>query len=454
MTTIDGSTPAVVLVCHRHVGVCITRTLGRLGVPVYGIDPYRGAPAFFSRYCRGKFIWDLHSAPAEQSVEFLRKVGRKIGRRSVLIPTSDIGAMFVAEHADQLARDFIFPRQDARLIRSLCSKKEMHRLVRRAGLDAPETAFPQSRDEVVEYLRGGARFPILLKPIYNRIPSSEIRPWRMLKVYSERELLENYERVEHPSMPNVMLQEYIPGGEDMTWTFNGYFDARGECLVAFTGRKLRNYPPYFGQASLAACADNAYVRDATIRFMKSIGYHGALDLGYRYDSRDGRYKINDINPRLGAMFRTFVGEGGVDVARALYQDLTGQPVVASAAPEGRKWMVEDVDPISSIRYWLDRNMTVRQWLASLRGVRETAFFAREDPLPLVAAYMMDIWFGLRASFELKARAADADRRLKPESARPQAETNAAITPPTSASAAGAKLSPRISHSHRGSRVSP
>ena len=98
----DVSTPAVVLVCNRQVGLGIVRSLGRLGVPVYGVDDNRRAPAFFSRYCRGKAIWDLHGSSPEESVRFLVRLGRQLGRRSVLIPTSDIGAMFVADQADQL----------------------------------------------------------------------------------------------------------------------------------------------------------------------------------------------------------------------------------------------------------------------------------------------------------------------------------------------------------------
>src|SRR5712671_7863823 len=89
----DKATPVVVLVCHHHVGLGIARSLGRLGVAVYGIDSDRLSPMFFSRYCRGTFIWDLHSAPAEESIAFLSEVSRKIGRRAILIPTSDIGAM-------------------------------------------------------------------------------------------------------------------------------------------------------------------------------------------------------------------------------------------------------------------------------------------------------------------------------------------------------------------------
>jgi predicted ATP-grasp superfamily ATP-dependent carboligase len=191
-------------------------------------------------------------------------------------------------------------------------------------------------------------------------------------------------------MPNLMLQEYIPGGDEMTFTFNGYFDRGGDCKVAFTGRKLRNYPPYFGQASLGICAHNDAVAKTTIDFMKAIGYRGPLDLGYRYDSRDGRYKVNDINPRIGAMFRLFVGQNGMDVARALYQDMTGQPVLASSTQEGRKWIVEDCDWISALRYWRDGKLTLKGWRQSLAGLNEASYLALDDPWPMAGAVAMDV----------------------------------------------------------------
>ena len=149
----DPSTPVLVLVSHHHVGIGIARSLGRLGIRVYGMDRDRFSPMFFSRYCRGLFIWDLHRAPVGDSIAFLREVSRKIGRRALLIPTSDIGAMFVEEHADQLADKYIFPERSACLVRSLCNKREMYYLARRCNVDAPETAFPRSREDVVEYLK-------------------------------------------------------------------------------------------------------------------------------------------------------------------------------------------------------------------------------------------------------------------------------------------------------------
>src|SRR3990172_3381338 len=102
--------------------------------------------------------------------------------------------------------------------------------------------------------------------------------------------------------------------------FNGYFDSSSRCLFGLTGRKLRQYPPYTGVTSLGVCERNETVTKLTLRLMTAIGYRGALDIGYRYDARDGRYKLLDANPRVGMTFRLFVDTEGLDVVRALYLD--------------------------------------------------------------------------------------------------------------------------------------
>jgi D-aspartate ligase len=369
--------PVVVLGCYRHGGLAIVRSLGRLGAPVYAVHPDGTSPACFSRYCHGRIRWDIDTAAPEDSLRLLKELRERIGRRSVLIATSDLGAMFVADHAERLAEWFVFPAQDGQLIRALCSKKDMYHLAKKWNVATPEITFPRSMADLEKFL-ATARFPVLLKPVSS---GPAVTPMRL--VQTPDELLAHYRSSGNPWASNVMIQEYIPGADEMTWTFNGYFDRDGGCKVAFTGRKLRNYPPYFGQGSLGVCVRNDEVEKTTIAFMQAIGYRGPLDLGYRYDARDGRYKVNDINPRIGAMFRLFVGANGMDVARALYQDMTGQEVEPATTPEGRKWIVEDRDWISALRYLRDGNLTLRGWRESLRGVQELSFFAKDDPWPLV-----------------------------------------------------------------------
>jgi D-aspartate ligase len=383
MTIADTSTPVLILRSHSHGGLNIMKSLGPLGVRVYNVDPHRLAPASHSRYCRGNFVWDIEGIPGAVSLGYLAEIRRKIGQRAILIPTTDVTARLVDCWRAPLRDLFIFPEQRHGLVKSLCSKKQMYLLARQHGIPTPGCCFPASRADLEASLED-LRFPVLLKGIDGQ------RLWertgkKMFIVSSADELIRTYTNAEDPLCPNLMVQEYIPGGDDTIWMFNGYFNSRSECVVGFTGKKLRQCPIHTGSTSLGICMANPAVEQTTLHFMKAVGYRGILDIGYRYDARDGLYKVLDVNPRIGATFRLFVGSDGMDVARALYCDLTGQPVFPSPAVDGRKWIVEDLDLLSSYRYFREGSLTLRGWLDSLRGIDEAAFLSLRDPAPLFFA---------------------------------------------------------------------
>jgi D-aspartate ligase len=375
----DRTRPVLVLKLYHQCGLGVVRSLGRLGIPVYGVHDDLAGPVPASRYCRETFEWNLDVEPAERSVAFLLDVGERLGGDALLIPTDDVGSVFVADNADTLANRFCFPDQPPGLAQALYSKKGMYLLCRETGVPTPETLFPESRDEVPG-LGGQIGFPVVVKGI-DSWRLQQRSGVRMAIANDAAELLARYDELEDPAAPNVMLQEYIPGGEDSVWMFNGYFDGRSDCLVSFTGRKLRQYPAYTGMTSLGVCLANESVERETKEFMRAIGYRGILDIGWRFDARDGRYKLLDVNPRIGATFRLFVGTNGLDVVRAFYLDLTGQPVPRTAQRDGRKWMVENYDVASALRYFRDGKLGLREWARSFRGVEEAAWFARDDSLP-------------------------------------------------------------------------
>jgi predicted ATP-grasp superfamily ATP-dependent carboligase len=125
------------------------------------------------------------------------------------------------------------------------------------------------------------------------------------------------------------------------------------------------------------------VAQTTIRFMKAIGYQGVLDIGYRFDARDGQYKVLDANPRVGQAFRLFVSENDMDVVKSLYLDLTGQEQFPITPREGRRWLIEDFDLISSFHYFQEGTLSAGTWLRSFKGVEEAAWFSWSDPRPFV-----------------------------------------------------------------------
>jgi predicted ATP-grasp superfamily ATP-dependent carboligase len=66
-----------------------------------------------------------------------------------------------------------------------------------------------------------------------------------------------------------------------------------------------------------------------------------------------------------------------------YFDLTGQELGEIRMEEGRRWVVGDIDLLASIRSFRAGATSLRSYLRSLRGVRETGYFAMDDPLPLL-----------------------------------------------------------------------
>jgi len=377
----DTSLPVLVLQMHHHGALGAMRSLGRLGVRLYGVHPTRRPVASFSKYCRNVFALDLDRTPPDQCVDRLRDIARGIGARPLLMPTNDESALFVARNASELQDFCLFPANSVDVVWSLYNKKGMYLLAKRLSIPTPDTLFPESRKDVLEFCER-ARFPVMLKASDN-IRTSRRAGRKMVIVRSKEELIGQYHAMEDGSNPSLMIQEYIPGGDDSVWMLNGYFDEHAECLFSITAKKIHQTPVYTGMTALGVCLPNPAVESATKTLVGAVGYKGILDIGYRYDARDGLYKLLDVNPRLGATFRLFVGHNGMDVSRAQYLHFTGQPVPVSRICTGRKWILEDADLVSCIQYYRDGVVSLREWLGSYRGLRECAWYAADDIVPFL-----------------------------------------------------------------------
>jgi D-aspartate ligase len=380
----NTSVPVIVFSCvvptqgvsRAYGALGVARSLGRLGVPIYMVGDKGLWPISFSRYWKKVFPLDL-SAPLEESLQFLRDVACTVGGRPILLAATDRTAVFVAKNSAALEENFIFPKVNPELLRRLTNKSEMARTAKANGIPAPETSFPQSRQDVEKFLQD-ARFPVMLKGANPLLPFGTIKEI----IGDAKQLFARIDEAAAGGPPNLILQEYIPGGDGSVWMCNAYFNHDSDCLATFTGKKLRQYPPHAGVASLAESEPNQTVEAITRRFLKAVGYQGLVGIGYRYDARDGLYKVLDVNPRVSGVFRLFVAADGMDIARVAYLDLTHQSVPPITIPAGRKWMMEE-DFISAFQYARQGKLTFKQWRESLRGVKEWLWLSRDDVMPFV-----------------------------------------------------------------------
>jgi predicted ATP-grasp superfamily ATP-dependent carboligase len=382
----DVSTPAVVLkldpnVLH-HGGLGVIRSLGRLGVPVYGVHEGPWAPAASSRYLAGRMFWQPPPDDVDRITAGLLELARRIGRTAVLLPTDDAGAIFLAEHGGPLRDRFLFADPPADLPRQVAGKYSLFRLCRDLGVPSPRAMMAWSAGEAADFA-ATAGFPVIgkLTTPWRAAAQHDGPPLRSTTIIHNRaELAEAWLRCTEAGL-GLMLQEYLPGVPGQDWFFHGYRDTAGRCQPAFTGVKDRSYPAYAGLTSLGHAVPNTELRDQLTGLLGTLDFRGIVDLDLRFDPRDGQYKLLDFNPRLGAQFRLFEDTAGLDVARAAYLDLTGQPMTGHGMVAGRRFLVENYDPLGAVGYWRAGQLRPSSWAASLRQVDELAWFARDDLRP-------------------------------------------------------------------------
>lgn len=382
---IDSSTPLFALRRSfaelQHGVLNIARSAGRLGIPAHATRSGRHEPATRSRYLRGALELP-HGASDEQWLSELLSYGAKLGS-SVLLALDDDSAVFLDDHRDALGEAYILPASPPGLARRLASKRVLWELCEQIGIAAPESSFPASEEEAANQ-SAAFGYPVVLKRSEPWIEPRDAGAPSVAIARTEAELRFWHRRMESAVKPQVMIQEYIPGGSSSIWMFNGYFDLRSECLYASTGRKLRQRGPRTGPTTLGVCSWNEAVADSATQLMRELSYSGIVDMGFRYDERDGRYKLLDVNPRTGSSFRLFAAVGGLDVVRAAYLDLTGQRVPRDRARDGRTWLVEPYDIVASAQLASARELTLSSWLRSLSAVDERAWWAGDDIAPFLA----------------------------------------------------------------------
>jgi D-aspartate ligase len=380
------ATPAVIFKLASdpmgHATLAIGRSLGRLGVPVHLATPDPKAAGAASRYVAGWTATPSFTTDHAAVVEILLRLAEQLGTPAVLIPTDDVAALFVADNLSRLTEAFLLPAQPAGLALDLSNKARLHELCLRAAVPTPEARFPTSRDEMLGHAEE-LGFPVVMKSMDPRILRRRRGAVSVAIARSRSEALELYDRIEDPREPNIMLQEFIPGDARSIWMFDGYFDRSGDCAIGIVGQKIRQAPPRTGATTLGVAVHNEVVRELAVRFLGGLGYRGIVDLGFRFDGRDGRYKLLDVNPRIGSSFRLFVTRDDLDVAKALYLDLTGQHVPSGDYREGRRWLVEDLDAGTSLQLARRGELGFREYLVSLRGIDETAWASRDDLKPVI-----------------------------------------------------------------------
>jgi predicted ATP-grasp superfamily ATP-dependent carboligase len=371
-----GSGIGAVVTAADYRALGVVRSLGRKGIPVWVLKGRQHLLASFSRYSSRSLVWPVEDEPSR--VEFLVKLASEQGLQGwVLFPTDDEMVGLVARHYEPLSKHFRLTTPPKEQYDPMCNKWLLYQFAAKLKLDQPWTLCPRDAEQLATL---PCSFPLIIKPalreVTNRLTSE--KAWQ---VDDHRSLLARYEEACRVlPCDEVLIQEVVPGGADSQFSYAAVC-SEGRPLAAVVAKRIRQYPMDYGRFSTAVeTVDEPGVVEPSLRLLAALGYTGLIEIEFKRDCRDGRFKVIDLNPRVWG-WHTIGSRLGLDFAYFQWLMSCGKSIPQMHAASGLHWVRMNPDWLVVLLEVLRGRLSLSQYLRSLHPPLETPIFAFDDLAP-------------------------------------------------------------------------
>jgi predicted ATP-grasp superfamily ATP-dependent carboligase len=223
-------------------------------------------------------------------------------------------------HKQELSKHFTVPVPDYDIAKLFLDKKETYNVAIKAGIPIPLTIYPSNMEEASAII-GKIKYPIMIKP-RNRDNFVEIFNTKLFIVNKEEDLKHKLELCFRYKL-KVIITEIIPGDDTQLFAYNFYISTNGNELAGACQQKLRQSPPNYGIARVMKTVVNNDVIELSRRFLNHLpGFFGQGHLEFKYDIRDRKYKLMEMNGRITLQNELFA-KAGVNFPYIYYQEWSG-----------------------------------------------------------------------------------------------------------------------------------
>lgn len=375
--------PAVVILNMHYTGLGVARALRGIEAEVWGLSFDDSFIGNSTRYCRFASYPDPARDPAA-ALEFFREFARRFEHRPLIIPTRDLDLQFLLAHRSELESCYLIPLAPTDPMERIIEKSRLVAVAGRLGIAVPEEIRVSRWEELAAAWRriGG---PCIVKPaVASQWRAGEmlqaVRGQKVVQCASLAELEQFYRRIVRLD-PVVLVQEFIPGSDEDLLIFGSYVNARRGITRYFTARKIIQAPPQSGTGIVVEALPVPEIVDPSLRLLKELEFAGISEIEYKLDRRSGRHVLIEINPRHWDQHALGLA-CGVNLTRALYQDLTGDPVDEMTQSASRVSWIGEAGYLIGLRGALrGTNYPLRQYLRPLFRRKTWATLSLRDPRP-------------------------------------------------------------------------
>ncbi|MDY6325558.1 MAG: ATP-grasp domain-containing protein [Catonella sp.] len=245
------------------------------------------------------------------------------GKKLLLVPCGDNYIKLLVRNQDKLKDIYEFKCIDEDLLMNLSLKENFYKVCDKYGFLYPKT--DECTFENYKEHKPPFGFPMIIKP------SNSVAYWNCHFPYKKKVFVAENETEYRKILDAIygssykdtlILQEYIPGDDSHMRVLNAYCGSDKKVKLISLGRVLLEEQTPEGIGSYAAII-NGYDEELSMKmksFLEDIGYIGFANFDMKYDERDGKYKLFEMNLRQGRS-SYFVTAGGYNLAKYLVDDI-------------------------------------------------------------------------------------------------------------------------------------
>ena len=313
---------------------------------IYGITSH-----VYGKYptgpCYGsKIMHYMAEEKADQTETFLRLVedfAKKHQQESVLLMgCGDSYVQLISENKDKLPSNVIAPYIDSELMNDLIHKERFYQLCEKVGVDYPDTFVHHPKDPMDFELPFPG--PFIVKP------SNGIEYWKhpyptqkkVYKVDTREEVGRVLEDIYTSGYEDsVIIQNFIPGDDTYMRVLTNYSDQYGKVKLMCLGHVLleEHTPHGIGNHAVILTEHNEELAQKFKTLLEEMNYVGFSNFDIKYDERDGKYKVFEINTRQGRS-NFYVTGAGANIAQYVVEDYVyNHPIDFRVVKQESLWWV-------------------------------------------------------------------------------------------------------------------
>ena len=306
---------------HQYTG----RKADLIGITIPGVKPFSYTK--YTKILNIKYVeklWEEEVFLNAINEYYLEHKDEKI----LLVSSNETYGEFIAKNQEILKDKFYFNYPSVNLQKTLVNKELFYKTYENSVIDLPKTIYYDCKKD--EKISENLMFPIIVKPA-NVILFKHITFKGKKKIYRLHSMDELNEVIGYFKNggydDTLIIQEYIPGDDSKLFDAVVYCNKNKKVkLISFAQIGLQEHEPTM--IGNAAVLINGYSQFEGVgeqiekikEFMESINYQGFAEFDMKYDNRDGKYKVMEINARQGRC-SYYITPCGYNLIEVLARDL-------------------------------------------------------------------------------------------------------------------------------------